>query len=135
MNLPEEKDGAKASVRHSLKQGIFKQGNKADIKDNLLSLIRFPTMTVEQIQWEVVPSQLLSYEDVHQLLRFKTNQHKHSANPAVAPSLVRFNPEPREGYSGEDMPPLETGDPKPEMDKLRTALPEYKAKEGDIIDQ
>lgn len=110
-------------------------GQKEDAKDSLLSLIRFPTMTVEQIQWEVVPSQLLSYEDVHQLLRFKTNQHKHSANPAVAPSLVRFNPEPREGYSGEDMPPLETGDPKPEMDKLRTALPEYKAKEGDIIDQ
>jgi hypothetical protein len=121
-NVPEE--------TQSVKQGIFKHtSHKTDIRDTLLSLVRFPTMTVEQIQWEVVPSQLLAYRDVQALLQYKQST---ITNPLEQQSLVRFISEPREGFEEEDLPPQEDG---AAMQTLRTSLPEYKAKEGDIIDQ
>eukprot|EP00927_Polykrikos_kofoidii_P061771 TRINITY_DN56608_c0_g1_i1.p1 TRINITY_DN56608_c0_g1~~TRINITY_DN56608_c0_g1_i1.p1 ORF type:complete len:737 (-),score=73.39 TRINITY_DN56608_c0_g1_i1:105-2246(-) len=56
--------------------------------DETLSLLRFPVMTVEQFEWEVIPSGLLEYEDVQQLLNYMTQR--------VSSNLgTRFNDEPR----------------------------------------
>lgn len=44
------------------------------IGENLLWLVRFASMTIEQIQWEVVPSGLLDYTDVQKLLYHLSNR-------------------------------------------------------------
>lgn len=90
----------------------------------LLGLVRFPSMTVEQIQWEVVPSQMLSYKDIQQLLMYKTS------NQVVKQSIVRFVAEPREGYEDEDLPPSHFSTDS----KLRSSHCLYKPQEGDVID-
>lgn len=53
-------------------------------------LLRFPTMTPEQFQWEVVPTGLLEYEDTEQLLQ---SLSKRSA------LLGRFNGKPRDNFN------------------------------------
>lgn len=53
-----------------------------------LLLVRFPAMTLEQVEWEVIPSGLLEYEDVRQLLYYFTER-------SPGDLVTRFSTEPR----------------------------------------
>jgi hypothetical protein len=55
-------------------------------RDTLL-LIRFPCMSLQQIQWEVVPAGVLDYEEVDQLQGTLSSRK---------PNFGKFNPEPRQ---------------------------------------
>jgi len=59
------------------------QQKRAQLGKDTLLLIRFPTMTLEQFQWEVVPTGLLPHEDVQQLLR-AIGQKQHNLHRFVA---------------------------------------------------
>lgn len=54
--------------------------------ESILTLIRFPVMTPEELEWEVVPTGLLPYDDVQQLLYTMTNRTQ---------SIGRYISEPR----------------------------------------
>lgn len=54
--------------------------------EETLGLVRFPLMSLEQIQWEVVPTGLLSFKDVQSL---------QSIIAQGSPALGKFNSEPR----------------------------------------
>uniref|UniRef100_A0A7S4SSS0 BTB domain-containing protein n=1 Tax=Alexandrium monilatum TaxID=311494 RepID=A0A7S4SSS0_9DINO len=56
------------------------------IGEDTLLLLRFPTMSADQFEWEVVPTGLLAYEDVEQLLSSITKR---------STVLGRFNGKPR----------------------------------------
>merc|ERR550514_1372735 len=56
-------------------------------ESSALMSVRFPCMSAAEIEWEVIPSGLLGYEDVRHLLHFK-------AGKTLMPS--RFNACPRE---------------------------------------
>jgi len=59
--------------------------------DTALLRIRFPTMTIEQFQWEVVPSGILKYTDVQPILQALTafKSQAGSLNPGRFPSEPR----------------------------------------------
>lgn len=63
------------------------QNKREVLGQETLNLIRFPTMSVEDFQWEVVPSGLLPYEDVQSLL--------HSMTSRVASFGSSYNNKPR----------------------------------------
>jgi hypothetical protein len=59
--------------------------------ENALVLIRFPLMTIEQFQWEVVPTGLLEYSDVRPILQTLA---KNFASDGIS-TMHRFQIEPR----------------------------------------
>eukprot|EP00746_Dinoflagellata_sp_MGD_P105910 gnl/MRDRNA2_/MRDRNA2_44138_c0_seq1.p1 gnl/MRDRNA2_/MRDRNA2_44138_c0~~gnl/MRDRNA2_/MRDRNA2_44138_c0_seq1.p1 ORF type:complete len:632 (+),score=113.82 gnl/MRDRNA2_/MRDRNA2_44138_c0_seq1:120-2015(+) len=63
--------------------------------EKALRHLRFPAMTMEQVQWEVVPTGLLSVEDMRPLLHYKDS-------PAA--QLLRFSCNPRDGGEARDLP-------------------------------
>jgi hypothetical protein len=69
---------------------------RACLGEKALRHLRFPAMTKEQIQWEVVPTGLLAFEDVHPLLHYKDS-------PAAA-SFLRFSCNARSGNEVRDLP-------------------------------
>mmetsp|Transcript_34121 Transcript_34121/g.72632 ORF Transcript_34121/g.72632 Transcript_34121/m.72632 type:complete len:776 (-) Transcript_34121:41-2368(-) len=77
-----------------------------------LQLIRFPAMTVEQLKWEVVPTGMLEYNDVHQLLYTMTKRkammglynHRPRFNKQ---SLKRLSLKPGSGAGLPDPPTIE----------------------------
>lgn len=71
---------------------------------SLLSHIRFPSLTVEQLQSEVVPSELLPYKVVVQILQHKNTVRDPWASDQL--SMVGFNSQPREGGTDAELPPL-----------------------------
>jgi len=63
--------------------------------NDTLLLIRFPTMSLEEVQWEVVPTGLLKYEDVQALLHQMTTRTavlgKYVATPRNNPAHARLS--------------------------------------------
>lgn len=83
-------------------------------------LLRFPAMTTQQIQREVVPTGLLEYADVHSLLRYKDG----------AAQLVRFSAQAREGFEEADLPTAR----RPSLEPLRPQRAVYEAVQEDPVD-
>lgn len=83
-------------------------------------LLRFPAMTTEQLQREVVPTGLLDYADVHSLLRYKDG----------CAQLVRFSAQQREGFEEQDLPTAR----RPSLEPLRPQRAIYKAVSNDPVD-
>jgi len=55
---------------------LTEENKREALGQQTLRLIRFPVMTVDEFQWEVVPSGMLCYTDVQSLLHALTNRHK-----------------------------------------------------------
>lgn len=53
---------------------VTEETKRAVLGDSTLKLIRFPCMSVDEFQWEVVPTGILPYEDVQSLLHSLTNR-------------------------------------------------------------
>lgn len=70
--------------------------NRRTVAGDTLLLIRFPSMTREQLQWEVVPTGLLPYRDIGPLL--------HRDNLQDRSAFQRFNTQAREGLDGKAFP-------------------------------
>lgn len=68
---------------------------RAVLGEKALRHLRFPAMTMEQVQWEVVPTGLLAIEDMRPLLHYKDS-------PAA--TLLRFSSLPRDGNEARDLP-------------------------------
>jgi len=83
-------------------------------------LLRFPAMTTEQLQREVVPTGLLDYADVHSLLRYKDG----------CAQLVRFSAQQREGFEEADLPTAR----RPSLEPLRPQRAVYEAVADDPVD-
>lgn len=83
-------------------------------------LLRFPAMTTEQLQREVVPTGLLEYADVHSLLRYKDG----------CAQLVRFSAQQREGFEEADLPTAR----RPSLEPLRPQRAIYEAVSDDPVD-
>lgn len=83
-------------------------------------LLRFPAMTTEQLQREVVPTGLLDYTDVHSLLRYKDG----------CAQLVRFSAQQREGFEEADLPTAR----RPSLEPLRPQRAIYQAVPDDAVD-
>lgn len=84
-------------------------------------LLRFPAMSTEQLQREVVPTGLLDYEDVHSLLRYKDG----------GSALTRFSATSREGFDQQDLPTAR----RPSQEPLRPFQKVYEPDANDHIDQ
>lgn len=95
---------------------------RAVLGEKALRCLRFPAMTMEQIQWEVVPTGLLPHEDVHPLLHYKD---------APAASLLRFSVNRRDGHEDMDLP---VNRERPSLHPLRPTTPLLDP-ENDEIDQ
>lgn len=65
------------------------ENKREALGDKALSLLRFPTMTLEQFQWEVVPSGILSYVDVSPVLQALSRLQR------SIPKVGRFSNEAR----------------------------------------
>jgi len=85
--------------------------------------IRFPAMTKDQLQWEVVPSGLLCFDDVSPLLHYMDS-------PAAA--LLRFGVNPREGGEDRDLP---VNKERQSLHPLRPTTPMLDPKKDDEIDR
>jgi len=90
------------------------QNKREVLGQETLNLIRFPTMSVEDFQWEVVPSGLLPYEDVQSLL--------HSMTSRVASFGSSYNNKPRLVKNAKD----------PDIDPATTAM--YTSTPDDPLD-
>jgi hypothetical protein len=79
------------------KQGLMPNGinRRTVLGEKALRHLRFPAMTMEQVQWEVVPTGLLPHEDMRPLLHYKDS-------PAA--TLLRFSVNPRDGNENTDLP-------------------------------
>merc|ERR1712216_1043353 len=85
--------------------------------------IRFPTMTLEQLQWEVVPTGLLLYEDVAPLLQYKSRYKQ---------TLNRFNSQARGSPQAEvDLPDQQAGST---LAALQSGVDAYQASTDDPLD-
>jgi len=70
------------------RMALLPEQRRKVVGDDTIQLIRFPVMTVQELMWDVLPTGMLAYEDVHQLQQAITNK-----------SLLgtRFLTEPRGG--------------------------------------
>lgn len=94
--------------------------NRRKLLGKATQLLRFPAMTTEQLQREVIPTGLLEYGDVHQLLRYKDGFAQ----------LVRFSAQQREGFEEADLPTAR----RPSLEPLRPKNKIYQPAEDDPID-
>eukprot|EP00928_Gymnodinium_smaydae_P008287 TRINITY_DN1301_c0_g1_i1.p1 TRINITY_DN1301_c0_g1~~TRINITY_DN1301_c0_g1_i1.p1 ORF type:complete len:877 (+),score=105.54 TRINITY_DN1301_c0_g1_i1:181-2631(+) len=83
--------------------------------ESVLRLVRFPAMKIQELQWEVVPTGLLGYEDIATLQSVLSGD-------AVS---TRFNHEPR------DLPAVDQGSRLKQRRFSRLSSPEDKAKAMD----
>lgn len=90
------------------------------VSTDTLLLIRFPAMTLEQLQWEVVPTGLLPYRDIAPVLQYKSNHNE---------ALFRFNAQMREGQDEN-----EKSQRAQRPSALMSAVPVYQPEEDDPID-
>jgi len=119
---------------------------REQIREETLLLVRFAALTAEQIQWEVVPSGLLEYEDVQQLLYTISGRmatlSKYSAAPRSNKTLRSRNRSQTMGglFSGkmqefDEEEDEEEGGPMKAADTLRGCVhPVYSPVIGDPVD-
>mmetsp|Transcript_127159 Transcript_127159/g.231032 ORF Transcript_127159/g.231032 Transcript_127159/m.231032 type:complete len:736 (+) Transcript_127159:1-2208(+) len=107
--------------RTCAKEGISvnAQTKREILGQETLYLIRFPCMTLDQFQWEVVPTGLLPYEDVQSLLTTMTQR---------TPALHQYNSKPRSNVT------LRANMRSLSPDSEEKGKPIYTAVEGDHLD-
>lgn len=70
------------------------EGKKTFLGEDTIELVRFPVMTLEQFQWEVIPTGMLNYEEVNQVLYSLTQKAPYVGRFVAAPrSNVTLRPQ------------------------------------------